>query len=60
LDGNLSVNLKSSSVDALKNDKHAYIYEMLPFQGKLSLKISEHKIKDAFLTVNNHYWYNGG
>jgi hypothetical protein len=60
LDGNLSVNLMSNAVDAMTNDKPAYISEMLPFQGKLSLNLSEHKIKKAFLTVDNHYWYNGG
>ena len=59
LDGNLSVNLKPTSFDAFKND-NPVLSEMLPFQGKLSLNLSEQKIKEAFLTVDNHYWYNGG
>ncbi|KHD10806.1 hypothetical protein PN36_00600 [Candidatus Thiomargarita nelsonii] len=46
LDGNLSV-----------MDHSGHNSEMLPFQGKLSLNLSEHKIKDADLKVDNHYWY---
>lgn len=56
LDGNLSVSIHYD--EKMENDEHTLISEMLPFQGKLSLSLSEHKIKDAFLTVDNHYWYN--
>jgi len=49
LDGNLSV---------MDHSGHSPISEMLPFQGNLSLNLSEHKIKDADLKVDNHYWYN--
>jgi hypothetical protein len=49
LDGNLSV---------MANSGHSPS-EMLPFQGNLSLNLSEHKIKDAYLKVDDHYWYNG-
>ncbi|MDM8561127.1 hypothetical protein QUF82_20030 [Thiotrichales bacterium HSG14] len=38
---------------------HSPISETLPFQGHLSLNLSEHKINDADLKVDNHYWYNG-
>jgi hypothetical protein len=50
LDGNLSVKDHSG---------HNLISETLPFQGNLSLNLSEHKIKDADLKVDDHYWYNG-
>jgi hypothetical protein len=60
LDGNLSVNFQSHYNEEKENDDHTYISEILPFQGKLSLNLSEHKIKDAVLKVDNHYWYNGG
>jgi hypothetical protein len=49
LDGNLSVR---------DNEGHSPS-EMLPFQGNLSLNLSEHKIKDADLKVDDHYCYNG-
>lgn len=50
LDGNLSV---------MDHSGHNLISETLPFQGKLSLNLFEHKIKDADLKVDNNYWYNG-
>ena len=49
LDGNLSVK---------DNEGHSSS-EMLPFQGNLSLNLSEHQIKNVDLKVDNHYWYNG-
>ncbi len=48
LDGNLSINFQYPSSAQTENDKHA-ILDMLSFQGRLSLNLSEHKINQADL-----------
>jgi hypothetical protein len=58
LNGNLSVHFQSHSDKDKQDNEQTVISEKLPFQGKLSLNLSEHQINDASLTVDNRYWYN--
>ncbi|RKZ71226.1 MAG: hypothetical protein DRR19_32690 [Candidatus Parabeggiatoa sp. nov. 1] len=58
LNGNLSVHLQYRSDKEREDNEQTFISEKLPFQGKLSLNLSEHQINEAFLSVDNRYWYN--
>ena len=58
LNGNISVHLQYCSDKQREENEQTFISETLPFQGKLSLNLSEHQINEAFLTVDNRYWYN--
>jgi hypothetical protein len=53
LDGNLSVNFQYPTEAQTKNDKQSFISDMLSFQGKLALNLSEHKINRADLKMDN-------
>ena len=53
LDGNLSVDFQSPSAIQIENNKPTLISDMLSFRGKLTLNLSEHKIKQADLKMDN-------
>jgi len=52
VNGDVSVSLRYASDPNAEKD-----YEILPFNGELSLNLRENKIRDATLKIDTGYWY---